>query len=77
MDETLPRAVGNRDGVEKPTRPRPLLADGQLDIWAPVAVAGSVGAPLRDGGQEDLRCERGVDATGVAEAISGDATQDE
>jgi hypothetical protein len=76
VDERLRGAGGHVDLVEKAARARPPLVDGQVDPGAAVAVAGGVGSPLGDRGHEDLGGESGLDAARVAEAISGDPTQD-
>ena len=77
VDEGLPCLRGHPDGVEKPARTGALLVDRERDIGPAVAVAGGVGSPFGDRGHEDLDSEGGVDPTRVAEAISGDPTQDE
>jgi hypothetical protein len=51
--------------------------DRECDVGSAIAVAGGVGSPFGDRGHENLGSEGGVDPTRVAEAISGDPTQDE
>ena len=77
VNEGLSRVCRHPDRVEEPARARALLVDRERDIWPAVAVDGGVGSPFGDRGHENLGSEGGVDPTRVAEAISGDPTQDE
>ena len=72
VDQRLTGGGGEDDGVEQRARPGLLLVDDEWAVRA-VRVSDSVGAALRDPGEQGLRRERSIRSRGVAEAVASDA----
>ena len=73
MEERRARGRRDRDEIEQLAGAGALLVDGYGSVSGPVGVPGRIGASFRDRGEQNLGCERPVDAAFDAKAVSGDS----